>query len=51
MVFEAWLTASMRAFRVWRVKDELLTEGLRGRNGFVVHVGILKGEGVGKGQD
>ncbi|KAJ9635968.1 Ribosomal protein lysine methyltransferase [Coniosporium tulheliwenetii] len=29
-VFEAWLEAFVGRFRVWRVPDELLTEGLRG---------------------
>lgn len=42
IVFEAWLGAFHRGFRVWRVPDELLTEGLRGGSGFVVHVGVLR---------
>lgn len=41
-VFEAWLTAFRRQFRVWRVTDELLSERLKGGNGFVVHVGVLR---------
>ena len=42
-VFEAWLGAFRKQFRVWRVKDDLLLEGLRGGSGFVVHVGVLRG--------
>lgn len=49
-VFENWLTVFMRAFRVWRVPDMLLTEGLRSGNGFVVHVGLLRGAGEGSAQ-
>lgn len=41
-VFEAWLKAFSRSFRVWRVPDEFLPAGLKSDSGFVVHVGILK---------
>lgn len=41
-VFEAWLTAFSKAFRVWRVPDEELIDGLRSDSGFVIHIGILK---------
>ena len=41
-VFEAWLKAFHRVFRVWRVPDEELTDGLRSNSGFVIHVGILR---------
>jgi hypothetical protein len=41
-VFESWLEEMMRSFEVWRVPDEMLTEGLREGSGFVVHVGILR---------
>lgn len=41
-VFESWLKAFHRFFRIWRVPDELLIEGLRGNSGFVVHIGILR---------
>ncbi|KFY00418.1 hypothetical protein O988_03322 [Pseudogymnoascus sp. VKM F-3808] len=41
-VFEAWLTAFKEPFRVWRVPDELAGEGLKGGEGFMVHVGVLK---------
>lgn len=45
-VFEAWLSAFHKAFRVWRVPDELLPAGLRQGSGFVIHIGILR-EGTG----
>ena len=41
-VFEAWLVAFHRVFRVWRLPDELLIEGLRTNSGFVIHIGILR---------
>jgi hypothetical protein len=41
-VFEQWLEATLLKFRVWRVPDELLTEGLRTGTGFALHLGILK---------
>jgi hypothetical protein len=41
-VFEAWLSAFHEVFRVWRVPDEVLNEGLRGGSGFVVHVAVLR---------
>lgn len=44
-VFEAWLAAFHGQFRVWRVADELLVEGLRDGTGFVVHVGVLRRDG------
>ena len=44
IVFEAWSFAFHKAFRVWRVPDALLTEGLREGSGFVIHVGILRGK-------
>lgn len=42
VVFDAWLKAFHRGFRVWRVPDELLVEGLREGTGYVVHVGVLR---------
>lgn len=42
-IFEAWLEAFHAAFRVWRVPDGLLSEGLSGEEWFVVHVGVLRG--------
>ncbi|KAL3418276.1 hypothetical protein PVAG01_09992 [Phlyctema vagabunda] len=41
-VFESWLRAFQRSFRVWRVPDAELIDGLRSDSGFVVHVGILR---------
>ena len=41
-VFEQWLQTALRWFRVWRVPDELLTDGLKGGSGFTVHVCILR---------
>ncbi|KAG7123029.1 Ribosomal lysine N-methyltransferase 5 like protein [Verticillium longisporum] len=41
-VFEAWLKAFHRRFRVWRVPDQVVGEGLAVGSGFVVHVGILR---------
>lgn len=42
-IFEGWLKEFMvKGFRVWRVPDGELPEGLRSTSGFVVHVGILR---------
>lgn len=41
-VFEGWLQAFHQEFRVWRLPDEKLMEGLKSDSGFVVHVGILR---------
>lgn len=41
-VFEAWLKAFNKAFRVWRIPDEELIDGLKSDSGFVVHIGILR---------
>jgi predicted nicotinamide N-methyase len=41
-VFEQWLEATMQKFRIWRVPDDLLTEGFRTGTGFVLHLAILK---------
>jgi hypothetical protein len=41
-VFEGWLKAFHRAFKVWRVQDEELIDGLKTDSGFVIHVGILR---------
>lgn len=47
-VFQAWLTEFHKEFRTWRLDEEATPEGLRPDDGFVVHVGVVKGE---KGQD
>lgn len=41
-VFESWLKAFHKKFKVWRVPDEHLVEGLKEDSGFVVHFGILR---------
>jgi hypothetical protein len=41
-VFEAWLKEFSKAFRVWRVSDEELIDGLKSGSGFVIHIGILR---------
>lgn len=41
-VFEAWLSVFHRAFRVWRMPDEILSDGLKENSGFVIHVGVLR---------
>jgi predicted nicotinamide N-methyase len=42
-VFESWLKEFHKSFRVWRVPDEHLADGLKSDSGFVVHVGVLRG--------
>ena len=42
VVFEAWLSAFHKIFRIWRVPDDLLIKGLREGSGFVIHMGILR---------
>lgn len=41
-VFEAWLREAMREFRVWRVADQVLGDGLKLGSGYVVHLLVLK---------
>ena len=41
-VFEEWLSTFLKAFRIWRIPDELLIEELRQGSGFVVHIAILR---------
>lgn len=42
-IFEMWLKEFMaKGFRVWRLPDEELPEGLRESSGFAVHVGVLR---------
>jgi len=41
-VFEEWLLACMRAFRVWRMPGEMLSDGLKEGSGFAVHVAVLR---------
>ncbi len=41
-VFEQWLQSFMASFRVWRLPDDMLTDGLKEGSGYVIHVGILR---------
>lgn len=41
-IFDAWMMAFLKIFRVWRVPDELLSRDLIGGSGFVIHIGILR---------
>jgi hypothetical protein len=50
-VFELWLDTFLRFFCVWRVPDSLLVDGLRSNSGFVVHIGILRGDWEGVTKD
>ena len=43
-VFQAWLERFHRSFRVWRMPDELLSDGLRSGSGYVVHLGIIRND-------
>lgn len=41
-VFETWLRETLREFRVWRLNDEVLTEGLRSGKGYLVHLLLVR---------
>ena len=41
-VFEAWLAAFHRSFRVWRLSDAGLPEKLKCGSGYVIHLGFLR---------
>lgn len=41
-VFEGWLKVFHKTFRVWRIPDEELIDGLKTDSGFVIHIGILR---------
>ena len=43
-VFEEWLREMLVSFRVWRLGDGVLVEGLGEGTGMVVHVGVLRNE-------
>ncbi|TRX96783.1 hypothetical protein FHL15_002089 [Xylaria flabelliformis] len=43
-IFEGWIKAFSRRFRVWRVPEEALSTELRANTGFVVHIGVLKND-------
>lgn len=42
IVFETWLKAFHKLFKVWRIPDDLLIDELKESSGFAVHVGILR---------
>ena len=41
-VFETWLREAMREFRVWRLRDDVLGEGLKSGSGYLVHLLLLR---------
>ncbi|CAG8890953.1 unnamed protein product [Penicillium egyptiacum] len=41
-VFEAWLRETMREFRVWRLSDDVLGEGLKSGSGYLVHLLLVR---------
>ncbi|KAJ5483288.1 hypothetical protein N7530_002534 [Penicillium desertorum] len=41
-VFETWLRETMREFRVWRLRDDVLGEGLKSGSGYLVHLLLLR---------
>lgn len=41
-VFEAWLKETLKVFRVWRLHDEVLGDGLKSGTGYVVHLLVLR---------
>ncbi|KAI4756134.1 hypothetical protein E4T52_11730 [Aureobasidium sp. EXF-3400] len=43
-VFEEWLEGFNKHFRSWRLPDDVLTDDLREKSGFVIHIGILRPE-------
>ena len=47
-VFEAWAKAFSKSFRLWRLPDELLHQGLRTDSGYVLHLGVLRQALAGK---
>ncbi|KAK2814301.1 hypothetical protein FQN49_008232 [Arthroderma sp. PD_2] len=45
-VFEDWLRETLGEFRVWRVRDEVVGPALGSGSGYIVHILVLRGEGV-----
>lgn len=41
-VFETWLRETLRYFRVWRLSDDILGDGLKGGTGYLVHLLLVK---------
>ena len=40
-VFESWLREALKYFRIWRVPDSWLADGLKSGSGYVVHIAFL----------
>lgn len=43
-VFETWLRETLREFRVWRLSDKVLGDGLKGGTGYLVHLLLARGK-------
>jgi len=43
-VFEAWLRETLREFRVWKLSDDVLGEGLKNGTGYLVHLLLARGK-------
>ncbi|CAI7613831.1 unnamed protein product [Penicillium viridicatum] len=41
-VFETWLRETMREFRVWRLSDDVLGDGLKSGSGYLVHLLLVR---------
>ncbi|KAJ5673730.1 hypothetical protein N7462_009169 [Penicillium macrosclerotiorum] len=41
-VFEAWLRETLREFRIWRLSDEVLGNGLKSGTGYLVHLLMVR---------
>lgn len=41
-VFETWLRETLREFRVWRLSDEALGDGLKSGKGYLVHLLMVR---------
>lgn len=41
-VFETWLRETLREFRVWRLSDDVLGDGLKGGTGYLVHLLLVR---------
>jgi len=44
VVFETWLRETLREFRVWRLSDEVLGDGLKSGSGYLVHLLLVRGK-------
>jgi hypothetical protein len=41
-VFETWLRETLREFRVWRLGDDVLGQGLKSGTGYLVHLLLVR---------